>query len=323
MVLDPYANVRWKHVESHLANFHAHTSNEPTDGHSGADAPESVIDEYAAAGYSVLTLTEHEYNVTEPTWPWTDWDRDPDELEMIALQGVELTVDTGSGGFAHDVLSLETDLASSEGMDVSDVLAEIDDRGGAAILPHPGRYHEPDERGFYERFVIRPYVLGLEVVNATDRYPTDRELWDALLTDLGGDHLVWGFANDDYHGRDQPYGFDNARNVLLLEELTPDAVREALRAGRFYTQQRTEGAQVDPPRIESIVLDPDEETITLEPVESGREVRIEWIADGMPISEGPTMSYGDVEVGYARGRVIGPGGVARTQPFGIGSRKQR
>lgn len=52
--LNPYSAVDWVAVERHTAQVHAHTSHPGVEGHSGGDQPETVVDDYREAGYSVL-----------------------------------------------------------------------------------------------------------------------------------------------------------------------------------------------------------------------------------------------------------------------------
>ena len=337
--LNPYADVDWTAVERHEAQLHAHTWHPPEGHHSGTDPPEVVVDDYRGAGYSVLALSDHEYNVEEPTWPWTDFDRDPAELGMVAVLALELAVeaDPGDPETERDLLSYFCDLADTDGMDVHDALEEIGERGGLAVFPHPSRYDE--DGAWYEAyFRAHPHLLGVEVVNAADRYPTDRDVWDDLLGRLGDDRPVWGFANDDYHGRGLGYSFDRSRNVLLLDELAEDAVRDALVEGRFLYQHLVEedagdgdddagppeavdlddATDVEPPVVEAIRHDPDRGTLTVDA--SGFEV-LQWASGGRIIERGPTLHYRDVDAlgSYARARLVSAAGSETgTQPFLFG-----
>jgi hypothetical protein len=309
VVLNPYENVDWAAVEPHKAQLHAHTSYPPTERHSGSDPPETVIDDYHDAGYSVLALTGHEYNIEETTWPWTDWERDPADLGMVAVRAAELG---GSDeGLDYDLLSLFSDIADTSGMGVHDALTEIGERGGLALFPHPGRYHE-DGAWYVEYFRRHPHLLGVEVVNAADRYPTDRDVWDNLQERLGNERAVWGFADDDYHGREHDYSFDRSRNVLYLEELTEAAVREALTEGRFCYQHVVED---EPPALEAVRHDPDRGQVTVEA--TGVEL-LQWISDGAVVGRDTTLSYHESDdVGeYLRARLVSESGSETgTQPF--------
>jgi len=313
--LNPYAEVDWDAAEAHKAQLHAHTGHPPVEGHSGQDPPAQVIDDYQAAGYSVLALTGHEYAIEETTWPWSDFERDPERLGVVAIQAAELG--GSEDGIDCDLLNYFTEVADTTGMSVHEALAAVGEAGGLALFPHPSRYHEDGE--WYVEYVREhPHLLGLEVVNAADRYPTDRDRWDDLLERLDGEWPVWGFANDDFHGREAGYSFDRSRNVLFLDELSEDAVRTALVEGRFVYQHF--GVE-DPPTVAAIRNDTDRGTLTVEARDADE---IQWVSDGVVIDRGPELRYRDVDgVGsYVRARLLsGTGGEQEgasetgTQPF--------
>ena len=306
--LNPYADVDWNEVERHKAQLHAHTSYPEVEGHSGSDPPEVVIDDYREAGYTVLALTGHEYNIEEPTWPWTDWNRDPADLGMVAVQAAELG--NSDGGIDHDLLCLFADVAATTGMSVHEVLDIIADRGGVAVFPHPSRSHR-DGSWYVEYFRDHPHLLGVEVVNAADRYPTDRDVWDDLQERLGNERPVWGFANDDYHGRDQDYAFDRSRNVVLVDELTLETVREALVDGRFLYQHVVAD---EPPVVDAIRHESDRGELA---VEARGWEEIQWASEGGIVDRGPRLRYREVDIGsYVRARLITEtGSETGTQPF--------
>ncbi|GAB3682848.1 hypothetical protein GCM10028857_09420 [Salinarchaeum chitinilyticum] len=317
--LNPYEDVSWESVDGHKAQLHAHTSHPPTENHSGTDPPATVIDDYAEAGYSVLALTGHEYATDGTTWPWSEWDRDPTELGMLAIQAAELG--GSEEGLDRDLLSYCSDLADTSGMPIADALAAIGDRNGLACFPHPSRY--PESADWYvEHFRAHPHLLGVEVVNAANRYPTDRDVWDALQGLLGNERPVWGFANDDYHGRDAGYSFDRSRNVLFLEELSEAAVRAALVEGRFVYQHVVEGdaddGRLEPPTVQAIEHDPERGTIG---VDARGWEEIQWASGGEVVANGPQLEYREVEgIGeYVRARLVaGSGSETGTQPFLFG-----
>lgn len=309
--LNPYAGVDWDAVEGHKAQLHTHTSHPPTDTHSGTDPPEMVIDDYRDAGYSVLAVTDHEYTIDEPTWPWTEWDRDPDELGMIAVLGVELG--GSDDGIDHDLVSLFCDRADTSGQSIHEAIAAVGGAGGLAFFPHPSRYGDGGE-WYVEYFRAHPHLLGVEVVNAADRYPTDRDVYDALLEELAPERAAWAFANDDYHGRGEPYTFDRSRNVLLVEELTTDAVREALVSGQFCYQHVVDS---DPPVLDRLDHDAARSALS---IEATGDDEIQWASEGRVVARGPRLDYADDEVGsYARARLVtDDGSETGTQPFLFG-----
>ena len=63
---------------------------------------------------------------------------------------------------------------------------------------------------------------------AVGRWPLYDEFWDQLLT---AGHRIWGFANDDFH---DPEDFDNAFNMVLVEECSAAAIIAAVKQGRSY-----------------------------------------------------------------------------------------
>jgi hypothetical protein len=313
---NPYAGVNWDRVERHAAQFHTHTNHPPTEGHSGSDPPDAVVDAYCDAGYSVLAINEHEYNVTATTWPWTEWGRDPEDLGVVGLEAAELGA---PDGVDHEILSLDADLADTTEMSVHDALEAVGDRGGVAVFAHPGRYRPAAEAEWYlEYFESHAHALGLEVVNARDRYPGDRATWDAVLSALAPDRLAWGFANDDYHGEAHAdaYGFDASRNALLLEELDREGVRDALAAGRFFYEHAAEGDTA--PEFAAVDHDPNRGELS---VDVRGHDGIEWVSNGDVVATGSTLSYGDEAVDlqrYVRARAVTDGGSeSGTQPFGF------
>jgi hypothetical protein len=84
---------------------------------------------------------------------------------------------------------------------------------------------------------LDPPPVGIEVYNGhykgphgifRDPNPLYTDTWDALL-DRG--LCVWGFANDDFHDRQD---FGRAWNMVNVEEMSAAALLSAMRAGRSY-----------------------------------------------------------------------------------------
>ncbi|MFW6060230.1 MAG: PHP domain-containing protein [Phycisphaeraceae bacterium] len=318
ITLNPYEDVDWAQHERHYGNFHTHTTESD-----GRQTPADVIDAYHQIGHDVLALTDHD----TVTWPWRDFGRDPEALGMIAVPGNELSRH-------HHTLSLfsefETDIEDHEV-----AIQAVDERGGVSVLAHPGRYWQLEEgqvpnevRDRYAKlFESYSSLVGMEVVNQEDRYPHDRALWDALLTELMPERPVWGMANDDSH-RDAHIGRN--RTVLLLDEFTDETVRAALEAGRYYftklaghVEDVREHAQV--PTIHRIKHDPDAGTLTAEATLAGKPVSTgayAWIsAGGRIVHLGPTLILATTDGlrGYVRLEIRGENGTAFTQPFGLES----
>jgi hypothetical protein len=69
---------------------------------------------------------------------------------------------------------------------------------------------------------------GIEAALAKGRQPLYTAFWDELLT---AGHRLWGYANDDFH---DPIDFDNAFNMVLVDECSAEGVVRAAKAGRSY-----------------------------------------------------------------------------------------
>lgn len=314
--VNPYQDVNWGTVHRHNGNFHTHTTE--SDGH---QPPADVIDAYHQLGHEVLALTDH----NKYTWPWTAFGRDADELGMVAVPGNELSR-------VQHTLSLFSELVTDT-QDHEEALKEVEAAGGISVLAHPGRYWEleggkvPDQvRDRYVRlFKEYPTLIGFEVVNQADRYPRDRALWDALLTELMPDRPVWGMANDDSHVQ-KHIGLNVT--VLLLAKPDRESVREALETGHYYfktvaTHPDEERSIAETPEIRNLTYNSSGRVLTLNAVSGGRPVpeeNITWIsAGGTVVHRGPVIDLDEVEGlrGYVRAEILGKGGTTFTQPFGL------
>ncbi len=264
IVVNPYEGVDWETAQHHKAALHLHTLQ--SDGrHPAAE----VVAAYREAGFTILSITDHDWNrpnaaspypkeprpdnfPANPTWPWTDYGcASPEELGMIGIQGNELT-------YRHHINSYFNNygvwyertgrgapyggIVDAEGNEVweDDQLLAIRDKNGLAILNHPGVL---DKHAWWERkplpwYVERfekhgpEYLVGIEVTNCspeTENY--DEGLWDQLLARFMPQRPIWGFGTDDMHS------LENAReshSVFPLDEFNEAAVRKAMETGRFY-----------------------------------------------------------------------------------------
>ncbi len=305
---NPYEYVDWEAYGQHKANLHTHTRNSD-----GLYSVARVIDTYHQLDYGILAIVEHNY----VTWPWQDYRRDPEELGMLAIQANEISDTHHIGSYFSsyniDGKKYRPILSSTFGGKASEISEEevirhIGELGGLAVFFHPGRYQY--SAGYYARFYEKfDHLVGMEVVNQRDRYPQDRIMWDNVLTMLMPERPVWGFSNDDMH-RISHAG--HCYNVFLLPELTEEAFRFAMENGLFYFCNG-KGS----PSINSIVVDQDRGTITIEA--SGEWEAVVWISDGMVIHEGDTLPFRNTaNIGsYIRAEIIGEGGITYTNPFGV------
>ncbi len=301
---NPYASVDWAKHGQYKANLHTHTTM------SGASAaPHTVIDHYRELGYSILALTDHDDDgPTTPTWPWQEYEREPETLNMVAIQGNEISA-------VHHIACFFNDYGNPDAQSEEEAIEEIGRRGGLAVFNHPGRYKKAVEwyADMYQRY---EHLIGLEIYNQADRYSGDRKKWDAILTELLPERPVWGFSNDDMHHPEQHLGRN--WNVLILPELTSDLVRQALEQGCFYFVYAPKGPEGPPvPVIESITVD--EHLGTIQIKASGYDYVL-WVSQGNNVHKGNRLSLVDLPDvrKYIRAEVHGTDGiVVGTQPFRI------
>lgn len=301
-IANPYAGVDWAKDGQYKANFHTHTTMSD-----GSGAPEVVIDRYHELGYKILALTDHDDGGPEkPTWPWQAYERDPEKLGMVAVQGNEISR-------KHHMGSLFNDYGNANLKTEDEALEAIGSRGGLAVFFHPGRYKKSADwyADLFRRF---PCAIGMEVYNQGDKYPDDRKAWDAVLAKLPAERPVWGFSDDDMHSIKAHLGRN--WNVLIMPALSPGQVRLALEQGRFFFVYAPKGhAGPAPPAIAAIVVDERAGTIRIKA--AGQE-SVEWISQGKVVGRGEALDLARTPgaVGYVRAELRGAGGaVVGTQPF--------
>lgn len=301
-IANPYAAVDWQ-WQQHRANLHTHTTQ--SDGHW---SPQQTIDAYHELGYTILALTDH----NAITYPWSDWERDPAQLGMLAIQGNEL-----SNG--HHVGSYFSDLNAGSGLRGN--VAEVGKAGGLAVVFHPGRYHPHRYKvaDYVQLYRQQPHAIGIEIVNQRDRYPQDRALWDSVLTQLMPERPVWAFANDDFH---TPEHLGRSWTLFPLPELSSQQVRKAMVSGAFYsvardlTRSPAATDETAPPSIRAITVR--DNTITIDAVNAEGIV---WIADSKEMGRGSTLQIPEDEdlPSYVRAELYNAGGTTFTNPFAIRS----
>jgi hypothetical protein len=394
VVLNPYQDVDWCTCGRHKAALHVHTLQ--SDGYHPVV---EVVEAYRRAGFEILSLTDHDWNYpnaritwkhlppekaspypkgphrpnfpADPTWPWTDYGcADPGKLRMVGIEGNELT-------FRHHINSYFSDygvwytrtgkcapyggIVDAYGKEVweDDQLWAIRDKGGLAVINHPGI---PDKYTWWERkplpwYVERyqkhsaDYLIGLEMANnSPPQYAYDEGLWDQLLARFMPRRPIWGFGNDDMH---QMEDVRQAFTIFFLDRLDTAAVRQAMQSGRFCictSTKRTNYGQQSPqlslfPKLVAVEVDESSGTIHLQ-VADCDQVRwisapesLEPIADyktsdrpwplGRVVHVGPTLHYRQVAGirNYVRAELCRTEGQdthrTLTNPFGIGVRETR
>jgi hypothetical protein len=307
-VQHPYEGVNWSSYGQYKANLHTHTTLSD-----GKKDPAGVIDMYHDRGYAILSLTDHDTKGPETTtWPWQDFGRDADILGMVAIEGNEISKH-------HHINSFFCSYGDADVESEEVAIQQITHHHGEAVFNHPGRYtrrkgdNQKTVEWYVDLFQRHEHLLGLEIYNQTDRFPGDRETWDAILTQALPERLVWGFANDDMHVPEKHFAY--SWNVMLLPKLDSDQVQAAMQNGRFFFAHSPKGdAGPSVPVIKKIIVNERAGTVHIKA--SGYE-SIEWIAEGEVVHKGDEIDLSLVpESKYVRAMAYGPEGtVIGTQPF--------
>ena len=190
--------------------------------------PDALLEEYERRGYDFLGIADHDVLV------------DPDEYRESTSLLLVPTVEVTANG--PDVLHVNADRAVDPSHDRQEVLEEIRAAGGFAVLSHPKWGTDFDHWPQEELTRLEGYS-GLEIYNGVIErlngaaVATDR--WDRLL---GDGNRVWGFAVDDAHRVE-----DVGRGWVAVQatERTPEAVCDALEAGRFYASTGVTISEID------------------------------------------------------------------------------
>ena len=335
---NPYADIDWSTVNQFKGNFHTHTtqSNDAADGFTTA----YVVDKYHAAGYKILSLTDHDYN----PYPWQLFPqfmpgvqaRDPQTLGMLAVPGNELSKDNTNswhertGGEFNHHNDFFTGRQGQEFASLQESYAYTYALGGMQIINHPGQYwnlgtgyKETDKNspGWHaNNFKTYPSLIGLEVYNQGNRRPNDRILWDQILERTMPARPVYGYSCDDAHNNDQLF---KNYNFMLMEDLTTEELKDAMRKGETYFCYEPAGTgEGKAPRITAINVDETSQTITIE-----TDGDVQWIygtdktsteassTRSTVVGVGNTFCYKGFQGTYVRAFITNKYGETCTQPI--------
>ena len=337
---NPYQMIDWVSVNQYKSNMHTHTtqSNDPIEKFTTA----YVVDRYHAAGYKILALTDHDYC----TYPWDLFPqymsgvaaRDAEALGMLAVPGNELSKDdTNSwdertGGQFNHHNDFFTGRHGQEFASLQESYAYTYALGGMQIINHPGQYwnlsttySETEKNGpgwHATNFKTYPSLVGLEVYNQGNRRPNDRILWDQILERTMPERPVFGYSGDDTHNDEQLF---RNYNMMLMEELTTEELKDAMRKGESYFCYEPKGSgEGKAPRITNIAVDEANKTITIE-----TNGMVSWIygtdmtssssssTRSSVVGIGNTFCYEGYQGAYVRAFITNAYGETCTQPFGF------
>lgn len=335
---NPYADIDWSTINQFKGNFHTHItqSNDAADGFTTA----YVVDKYHGAGYKILSLTDHDYN----PYPWQLFPqflpgvqaRDPQTLGMLAVPGNELSKDNTNswhertGGEFNHHNDFFTGRQGQEFTSLQESYAYTYALGGMQIINHPGQYwnlsntySETAKNGpgwHANNFKTYPSLIGLEVYNQGNRRPNDRILWDQILERTMPARPVYGYSCDDAHNNDQLF---KNYNFMLMEDLTTDELKDAMRKGETYFCYEPAGTgEGKAPRITAINVDEEAQTITIE-----TNGEVQWIygtdktstaassTRSTVVGAGNTFCYKGFQGSYVRAFITNVYGETCTQPI--------
>lgn len=156
----------------------------------------------------------------------------------------------------------------------------------------------------------------MEVYNQGDRYSGDRARWDNLNAALMPEKVVFGYSNDDMHYLNS-HTFRNYQ-FMLMEELTEEALREAMLTGAtYFCYEPGRSGREDPPvpRISSIEVT-DEGTVIS--ITASNADTITWITNKGVAASGSTVDLTALDpdgIKFIRAELKNSSGITHTQPF--------
>jgi hypothetical protein len=303
----PATTSRW-----YKGNTHTHTLK--SDGDS---SPDDVVRWYREHGYNFVVITDHNVLVGV--------DRLNADLgsagEFLVIKGEEISDSTPQGKRIHvNGLDIDQLVMPQRGSNVIEVLQRnVDAVRAAGGVPHINHPNFDWAISPSDLAQVANYRL-LEIFNAhpavnnvgDSRRPGVETVWDVLLT---SGQVVYGIAVDDAHHFKTPNapgaaGPGKAWVMVRAEQLSSDAILEALERGEFYASTGVEISElaVKPKRI--IV------TVNQQPATT---YRVQFIGkNGRLLKEGssnPARYRIRGSEGYVRVKVIASDGkVAWTQP---------
>lgn len=205
------------------ANLHTHSTTSD-----GEFTPQQQIDQYAARGYQVLSLTDHgKHNDLSAL----------DARGMTLIPGMELHP-AGPRGIKWHLLALNVSSQVPEGIpeNAQDIIDLVNQTGGMVFVAHPYWC------GFTSAEVLALNgITGIEVSNTSTRYigkETNMQIWDELL-DAGKTYPA--LAVDDSH---RPRDLFRNWTMICAKDNSVESLSAALRAGSFYATQGPEFTRI-------------------------------------------------------------------------------
>ncbi|MFN4227036.1 MAG: PHP domain-containing protein [Candidatus Ratteibacteria bacterium] len=293
-ILNPYQEIDWKNIKRYKVNLHTHTTESD-----GKEPFEKVISLYKLKNYSAIAITDH----NKLTYPKTD--------NLFLIPGVEF-----GKNHQHHIVSLFSFKIPEniEKLEEKEILNYVDENKGISFFAHPGRYKK-DIDWYISLFEIYKNLVGIEVLNpgiqTKGKVYGDTDIWDEILKRTMPERPVWGFGNDDFHNISQ---LSINWNILLIEKLEEDEIRDAIKKGKFYVCSTVLGT--DLPHLKRIIVDKKEGKIEID-CKNYKEIK--WISQGNVVGYGKELNYKKNKGinKYIRVEIYGKTGFIYLNPFGI------
>jgi len=212
-IRDPY----YAAGEYRKAQLHCHTTESD-----GRLTPHELLEQYRAAGYSFVCITDHN-RVTRYTRL--------DSASFLTIPGTEDTVSRWIKPLGPHMSRLFVKSSLNHGTAQDRIQQTIAERGIVGLC-HPSWNGNLWTGAWSPEAIthLRGYHL-FEIWNPHSPPEEDLKRWDLALSVHGPDHPVWGTAVDDCH---KPHQFNRAWIMAKVTAITADAFRTSLERGTFY-----------------------------------------------------------------------------------------
>lgn len=207
-------------------NLHTHSTLSD-----GAWSPEQVCRRYREAGYDFISLTEH--FMAHYDFPMADT-RPYRTADFTTIIGAELHTDRTEMDSVWHILAvgLPLDFAPpAEGESAAQLAQRATAVGAFVAVAHPNWYalSEADVQTLGA-------VDAIEIYNGISIDANDRaDSWHIADVMLGRGQRYLALATDDFHAKEHHNDFMRGWVWVKSQDLSPDALLAALKAGEFYS----------------------------------------------------------------------------------------
>jgi PHP domain-containing protein len=196
-----------------------------------SDGQDTIATMFAAckrAGYAAVALTDH--NTVSGLQEAT---RIAEELDLVLVPGVEVTTFHGHAIVLGVSRVPEWRDLEARGMDA--LASDVHAAGGVVCIAHPAHLGSPVCSGCGWEWPIEPNAIdSMEILTAARMYAeVPLELWRQQL--CRGAKLAPSGAGDVHN--ESAAASARAATYVYVRERTPEAVLEALRAGRVFSSE--------------------------------------------------------------------------------------